>query len=266
MQSITIYFNERCTENIPIGFQWDDCIKNLSCVIENFLEMRNDAKIALPHGQWLADCGGLHFYERLKNVHPNREKYRKIVSKFRTLTETDLQLMQETLWDNQPAHGLNLADSINSWAVILSIAGSAWINHRIEANRHSLDADGNITPPILIDIRNLSSKDHALHWAEKILDWGLTPLPSCVLDKINGHPIVMYQGPLEHNPPHVHLLDQGSRKSLAKYRIDIFERPQGPPDWDSEMEIWISRYRDQLLRSWIRCQRGGFPYKIEVGI
>jgi hypothetical protein len=67
----------------------------------------------------------------------------------------------------------------------------------------------------------------------------------------------------QYTPDFLHLLDQGSRNSLAKYRIDVFERPEGPPTWDTEMKAWVTQYRDQLLRSWTRCQQGGFPFELE---
>jgi hypothetical protein len=167
-------------------------------------------------------------------------------------------------WNEESAHGLTLAEAIQSWAVSLFLDDTVWTQPSVTAQRYELDeSSGNLNGPTPSAIRHLSDTSHAQHWATEIRDWGAIVAQSCVLDKIKGLSVVMYQGPKEHNPPHVHLLDKQSGNSLAKYRIDVFERPKGPPTWDAEMKVWVTRYREQLLKSWARCQQGGLPFEIE---
>lgn len=157
------------------------------------------------------------------------------------------------------------ADEWNhGWAVSLSLPNSPWLQHTVAAQRFVLNDQGNLDGPTECVVGHLSSSYHVQHWQAEILDWGSTIAPSCELAVINGHPVVMFPGPLEHGPPHVHLLESRvSHRTLAKYRIDQFERPKGPPVWDAEMKAWITEHRERLLQSWNRCQRGGHPYALE---
>jgi hypothetical protein len=264
MQPLVIYFNEQCLSDTPEDYHWETGVRKLSSVIDDFFKLRTDAHIAFPAGQWQADCGGLHFYERLKNAYPNKDKYRRLLPKIQSLANSDVQLLHEVYWGGISAHGLTLAEAIQSWAVSLFLDDTVWTQPSINAQRYELDeSSGNLIGPTSSNIRHLSDISHPLHWATEIRDWGAIVAQSCILDKINGLPVVMYQGPKEHNPPHVHLLDKQSGNSLAKYRIDVFERAKGPPTWDAEMKAWVIRYREQLLKSWARCQQGGLPFEIE---
>lgn len=262
MQSICIYFNEQCTGHVTNEYHWGVGIEKMGLVIEAIFEKRSDLSIALPAGQWQTKCGELHLFERIKKAYPNREKYRRLLNRIRRLEETDSQLMQEIYWNGTSADGLNLADSVKSWALSIILDNEHWKQSNITADRCELDSNGDLTTPSPTSIRHLSDLAHIAYWEKEIRDWGATPAQSCILDRVNGHPIVMYQGPKEHNPPHVHRLDKQCRTSLAKYRIDIFERPKGLPNWDGEMKAWIEQYREQLLRSWLRCQQGSFPFAL----
>lgn len=264
MQPLVIYLNEQCLKDTPEDYRWETGVQKLCNVIDDFFKLRTDAHIALPAGQWQADCGGLHFYERLKNAYPNKDNYLRLLPKIKSLTHSDVQLLHEVYWDGKPAHGLTLAVTVQSWAVSLFLDDTVWAQPSVTAQRYELDeSSGNLNGPSPSDIRHLSDVLHTQHWAAEIRDWGATVAPSCVLGKIKGLSVVMYPGPKEHNPPHVHLLDKQSGNSIAKYRIDIFERPNGPPTWDAEMKAWVILYREQLLKSWARCQQGGLPFEIE---
>lgn len=264
MQQLTIYFNEQCMVHAPENYHWESGIKNLCSVIDDFFKIRTDARIAFPFGQLQADCGGRPLNIRIKDAYPNRDMYRSLLIKIESSARSDVRLLHEVYWEGMAAHGLTLADAVQSWAVSLFLPNTPWEQVSITAQRYELDeANGSLNGPTPADIKHLSGNPHTQHWAAAIRDWGATVAPSCILDRINGHPIVMYQGPKEHNPPHVHLLDKQSGTSLAKYNIDVFERPKGQPTWDAEMKAWIARYRVQLLKSWARCQQGGLPFQIQ---
>lgn len=264
MQPLVIYFNEQCQRHTPEDYHWETGIKKLCDVLDGFFKLRTDAYIAFPAGQWHADCGGMPLNIRIKNAYPNKDKYRSFLIKVKHLTNSDIPLLQEVRWERESTQGLTLANAINSWAVSLFLINTIWVQACITAQRYDLDErSGSFDGPNPAEIMHLSESPHAQNWATEIRDWGAIVAPSCVLDKINGHPVVMYQGPKEHNPPHIHLLDKQTGNSLAKYHIDVFERPKGLPTWDAEMKDWINKYRVQLLKSWSRCQQGGFPYELE---
>ena len=264
MQPLVIYFNEQCLNHTLEDYHWKTGIQKLCDVIDSFFRVRMDANIAFSTGLLQADCGGRPLNIRIQESYSNKDKYRNLLRKTINLANSDVQLLQEIYLDEKSAQGLNSADAIKSWAVSLFLINTVWTQPSITGQRYELDEiSGNFNGPTPSIIRHLSEILHMHHWITEIRDWGATVAPSCVLDKLNGHSVVMYQGPKEHNPPHVHLLDKKSGNSLAKYRIDVFERPKGPPTWDAEMKVWVAQYRDQLLKSWARCQQGGLPFEIE---
>lgn len=261
MQPLVIHFNEQCLNGNWDARQWQVRMKNFCNAIDHLFELRSDARIVFPAGQWDAHCDGRPLRVRIKDSY-SREKYRRLLLKVKQLTDNATPFLHEIHWNGQTAQGLTLAGAVQSWALSLCTPNSPWAHATITAQRYELDDNGNLNGPTPCEIRHLAIAPHVTHWTTEIRDWGATIAASCVLDKVKGHPVVMYQGPKEHNPPHVHLLDQSSRNSLAKYRIDVFERPEGPPTWDAEMTVWVNQYRDQLLQSWTRCQQGGLPYEL----
>jgi hypothetical protein len=264
MQPFIIYFNEKCLSRMPEKYHWETGVKDLCNTIDDFFSVRPDAGIAFPAGKLQFDCGGLPLSTRIKEAYPNRDKYRKLLTKIRNLPNLDIQLLKNVYWEEKLAHGLTLADSINSWAVSLFLKDTHLALAIITVQRYELDeVNDKFIGPNESTIKHLSTTSHTQQWIAEIRDWGATVASSCTLEKINGYPVVMYQGPKEHNPPHVHLLDKKSGASLAKYEIEEFSRIKGPPTWDADMKIWIAQYRDQLLKSWARCQQGGLHFIIK---
>ncbi|MBK7003130.1 MAG: DUF4160 domain-containing protein [Rhodoferax sp.] len=189
------------------------------------------------------------------------------MSKVKKLNATGLPPLHEVYevhWNGQPAHGLVLADVQNSWVFSIEPSHNHWSQPSIPATRHGLEEVSAELVVTECKIQNLANTAHCIHWETSIRDWGASVALSCVLDSINGHNIVMYPGPREHNPPHVHVLHKGSSSTLAKYRIEDCALEDGKPTLNSEMRIWLTQYRDQLLISWERCQRGGTPYRLEL--
>lgn len=271
MQSIVLYFNELCFEsNSPRIYQehhWIAAIDELSLVIESVLKIRPDCNISFPLDSWFADCAGNALSERFRK-RLSRDRYRRLLLRIKKIADENGPLLREVHFLQNAALGLTLADVAASawthgWAVSLPFSNSPWLQHTVAAERFVLNDQGILDGPIQCDVSHMSCVKHVEQWEIDIRDWGATIAPSCELAMLNEHPIVMYLGPREHGPAHVHLLvSRGSRETLAKYEINQFNRCKGRPDWDVAMRDWIAEHRDQLLRSWDRCQLGGFPYAI----
>lgn len=274
MEALVLYFNELCLFkelNEPDrDDQWAQCVEGFVQVIERILAIRAECRIAFGPGTWHADCGGNSLCERIRQgLSGSKDRYRRLLMKIKQLPKDNIELGREIRFSGHTTVGLTLADMaanewFHGWAISLSFPNSSWLAPELATQRFTLTEKGELDGPTDCTVGHLSSLDHVLRWHIEIQDWGATVAQSSVLDMIEGHPIVMYSAPLEHEPPHVHLLESpNSHQTLAKYRIDVFERPKGPPKWDAVMKIWVSTHREQLLRSWKRCQRGGHPYVLE---
>jgi len=272
MQALVLYLNELCLAPEPTEldqeYRWTMGAAGLAEAIDSVLAIRPDGNVALPPGSWDADCGGFPLRTRFQQ-RMSPDKYRRLLVRIRQLSNANVVLEREVQFSGREALGLTLADAAaqdwtHSWAVSLSLSNSPWLHHSVPAQRFVLNDQGMLDGPTECVVGHLSCGDHVKHWQAEIRDWGSKVATSSELAVINGHPIVMYPGPLEHGPAHVHLLEsRGSRVTLAKYEINQFKRYKGRPDWDIEMRAWINTNRDQLLRSWDRCQRGGHPYALE---
>jgi hypothetical protein len=179
------------------------------------------------------------------------------------------ELLSEVNYKGISAHGLTMADLVardwqQGWVIGLSWSDARWAQPEIEASRFVLTDNGTFEGPQSCRISHISTTSHVNHWRRALIDWGALVSPSSWLVDIAGHPLVMYSAPREHNPPHIHLLESSSSsKTLAKYRIDVFERASGPPTWDVRVGEWVTEHRKALMRSWMRCQTGGKPYTID---
>jgi hypothetical protein len=83
-----------------------------------------------------------------------------------------------------------------------------------------------------------------------------------MIAEIDNYTIHMYSAPSEHGHPHIHIVDKITHNTFAKYRIDRFERMQGPPNLDATIRNWISTNRASLLISWQNCMNCMHPIKI----
>ena len=272
METLVLYFNELClvagNEALHEEAGWAEGTAAFAKAIERAFALRSDAQIAFSPGTWNADCGGRPFSSRLRE-HLIKDRYGLLLKRSLQLSDSDLPLEQEVRFGGRPSLGLTLAylevdEWGYGWALSIGGQGSPWDTHSLSLDLYVLTDTGDLLGPNACELGNLSRIAHVEHWRSELMDWGAVVATSCQLDEIAGHPVVMYPAPREHGPPHVHMLDsRTSRQTLAKYRIDIFGRPKGPPDWDAEMKEWITTYREQLLRSWDRCQRGKRPLALE---
>jgi hypothetical protein len=271
MSELIIYFNERCLPDFngtPLSLI--NYIDSFISTFEQIIKIRPDAKIGFFDYDWGATYQGLTLPLWIKDrLSSERTRYRRLLTKIKLLTADDVAQDHEVKYLGATAFGLSFADiaatyANHGWAVS-SIGGAndQWASHQLSAQRYVLAGDGTLEGPSSCSIGHLNEPEHVQKWENELLDWGSIVAPSCVLGVIGGHPIVMYPGPKEHNPPHVHLrVSNNHDGDIAKYRIDDFVREKGAPRWDKEMTEWLTKYKDQLLKSWERCQRGGHPYKL----
>lgn len=272
MQSIVLYFNELCLKSTPIEldqeFHWRAGVAGLAEAIDSVLALRPDGNIAFPLESWIDDCGGCPLCVRFRQQLP-KDRYRRLLLRVKKISDLDRPDKREVHFSGHAAFGLTLADMaadewMHGWAVSLALSHSPWLQSTIAGQRLVLNDQGDFDDPIKCVVGHLSSANHVKHWQAEIRDWGANIAASCELTVIDGHPVVMYPGPLEHGPAHVHLLESpGSRRTLAQFEIDQFRRYKGLPTWDTQMKEWITKHREPLLRSWDRCQRGGLPYTLD---
>lgn len=261
MKPLAIYFNEKSLCGTLTQPDWSQGVEALFDVLNGFLAERPDGDIVFTHDSWNSTCGDRPLaaqFEKMKSG--NRTRYQKFRLKVRRISR-DAQLDQEVFWRDETAEGLTLAAVHDSWCFSIAAAHADWAMHQIQARCDVMDESGNLSSTACT-VKNLANQAHLAAWKTLIQDWGLTVAASSVLDSLKGHDVVMYSFPREHNPPHVHVLHKGSGETLAKYRIEDGMREDGKPTLDAEMRVWLACYKDQLLRSWKRCERGGHPYQL----
>lgn len=247
--------------------RWLEALDNLAKALDSAFALRHDCRLGFPPDCWNADCGGLPLAQRFRNS-LSKERYLRVLARAVHLSGGDLDLAREVRFQGAASVSMTCADMAaaragRGWVASLAANNSHWQVHTLQGARTVLQDSGESTGPDPCEIGNLAAESHVQHWRSDLLDWGRTVAASAHLADVAGHPVVMYSAPLEHGPPHVHLLEsRNAPRTLAKYRIDVFERAKGPPHWDAEMREWVADYQDQLLQSWQRCQAGGHPYAL----
>ena len=219
-------------------------------------------KIAFPEGFWHALHSGKPLYVWLKQW-LERDQYRWFISKLQE-NHTQENLVSDVYFNDKKAWGMTLSHLAQSWVFSFPVSDSPWVSFEIAATEYRLEDSG--IGEHACSISQLASEDHAAHWHNDLADWGREVAPDNIVWEFADHVIEMY--PLDHGHAHVHLVARGKygagghAKTVAKYRIDRFERMEGPPRWDGDMCEWVKKHKDQLLLSWGRCKRGGHPYRI----
>lgn len=272
MQFLTLYFNEIClVDSHPANLDKsiDDFMDVMESVIALRLEMQSDCVFGFLSDSLHADCWGRPLISRLSShAQSKKDRWRRIQSRIKPLDFLPGSLPIEVNFQGHVAKGMTLAAlcanvSQKSWVLSIIAQQKLWAQLKIEVDYSILDENANIHIG-KCEIGNLSQPKHIDQWKDDLLDWGASPNESSVLDHLEGRPIVMYLAPLEHNPPHIHLLESRSgNQTYAKYRIDDGVREKGKPTFDAQMKEWINTYKDQLLRSWHRCQRELHPFELK---
>lgn len=264
MPNLIMYFNELCLEaqHPPSTHTWRESAKNLAVTLDALLSIRADCFIAVPQKGWIKGPENIRLNDEFKAALQPKEKYQRLLMRIRELPDLPVDLLHEVRFETKNTQALTLTELSQSWAVSLPIPDSAWLPNEIQAQHFRLNEQGQWHQPENIAVNHISQAPHIQEWEEKIRDWGWEISASSVLDELQGHRIVMYSAPLEHNPPHVHLLRPDSSSTFAKYRVDKFALEKGQDTYNREMKVWVEKFYPQLMTSWDRCQRGGHPYAL----
>jgi hypothetical protein len=177
----------------------------------------------------------------------------------------DAALDREVQIAGESGFGLLLAHLSESWSVSLLPTPPKWDQVEIDALKVCLEEVGILESQCTV--RHVARPDHVAHWKNQLVEYGFEADGSNVIAKLGDLDVEMY--PLDHGYPHIHLVDRRpdgtSRRpvTVAKYRIDKFERMEGGPRYDSELKEFTCRNREHLMRSWNACQRGEHPFQLE---
>lgn len=269
MKPLVLYFNELSAPpaEMPPELEaaWKSWALMLFACLRQVSHHQPGVTLIFPCGHWHELCGTKPLSAWVRGW-LGKTEYQWLLSKLRNVCHMDSQDI-DVYFNEQKAVGLTFSHLVGSWTFSFPIINSNWLFPSITATECRLVGD-DITERVCV-IKHLSNSAHAIHWREEMADWGRELAVANTIDSLASYPIQMY--PLDHGYPHVHLIDPqlftpiGRPKTLAKYRVDRFERMEGLPSWDKDMCFWIEQHRDLLLCSWERCQRGGHPYRITGG-
>ncbi|NMG14474.1 hypothetical protein [Aromatoleum bremense] len=266
MKSLVLYFNELSAPpgGMPpeLEADWKTWTLELFACLQQVSRHQPDVTMALPTGHWHELCGAKPLSAWVREW-LGRTEYQRLLPRLRNVCPMD-SLDTDVYFNNQKAVGLSFSHLVGSWAFSFPVANSDWLSSSITASACRLE--GEDIAEQACEIQHVANCAHATRWQQNLVDWGRGLTEGNTIGELANYPIQMY--PLDHGYPHVHLVDPqrltptGRPKTLAKYRIDRFERMEGPPSWDNDMRSWIERHTKLLLSSWGRCQRGQHPYRI----
>lgn len=201
MQPLVIYFNEKSLSGNLSNYDWQVEIQNLCKIIDDFFQLRSDGKIRFSDVHWSTTVGEKTLADQFRLAYKDsRDKYRRFLLRAEKNNIDFSSLLHEVYWESELAHGLTLANSNASWVFSILKTHHRWEKETIVCQSYNLDDAGDCFS-ISCDVQNIASNVHFEIWKNKIIDWGSSVAESCTLDSINGHSIVMYPGPKEHNPP-----------------------------------------------------------------
>lgn len=269
MHPYIVFFNELCVENITQNLapeQWQEAVSIFSVTASKLLPLRRDLKIGFLHGTLNHDCHGTSLLDSLRS-RMRRDAYLLLLKRTEHFGNDDLPLLTDALFEKKSGKGILLAAKSSlstSFGCTVSLdTGATWKQDTLVVCCSELEEGSTDLIESEISLAHISCNDHVAKWENKLIDWGKTIATSWKIFEFHGMPIVMYPGPKEHPPAHIHLLDaNGSGNTIAKYEILNFSRAKGPPTWDAEIEHFINTHRADLLRSWKRCQAGEKPISI----
>lgn len=264
MRPLMIYFNELsspCAEpDITPGAEWRERATTVFQCVREISRRQEDFDLAFVTGHWHGLSGGKPLSQWIKHW-IGKGNYQWLLSRVKNVAPPALDC--EVRFQNRKADGLTHAHLAESWVLSFPLPNSSWLVPDVAVIELCLGTDGLSERECVI--KNLGAVDHVRHWGQELADWGRDLASNNVIATIAGFPLMMY--PNDHGYAHVHLVDpsmtkEGRKCTLAKYRIDQFERMEGHPRWDSEIRPWIERHRTDLLIAWERCQQGGHPVQI----
>jgi len=233
---------------------------SLSAFLE-VLTVRPDCRLSFTKGTFHGQVADRPLQSWLE-VWLGKERWRKLRS--RAVQPSAQSLMPahslecELTCNGRHGEGITRAYIADSWTLSLGSEVNGFTDHQIRAVKTTIDSDGQVN----VDVPNLADSKHVGQWSGDLAVWGQIVSTNHVVAKLDRYSIIMY--PLDHGYPHVHVHVQDDPKLNAKYRVDFFEplTSKRPVGLDAVMETWIEQRRDHLVRSWARCQAGGFPLKL----
>ena len=264
MELNTLFFNDLSAEDAGNTTPPGNCIyaiRSFSDVATNSLKAKRELSFGFPNDILHREIHNKSLLQHLKDS-MQRSAFGLLMSKIKYFDATETPLHIQIRHQDRASTGILFAAislQATSFGCVISIdVENKWSTPLIEVNLDELTPEG--VDSKKQTIANISCNDHIEQWRDSLLDWGAQIATNWKVWELNGMPVVMYPGPLEHPPPHVHLLDpNGSRRTVAKYLVEPFERAKGSNKWDSEMRDFIEQNRESLLRSWELCQRGKKP-------
>jgi len=192
------------------------------------------------------------------------DRFAWLIGRFRNL-QIDELLECEMKVNGEASLGLLFSHSKESWSVSLLPNPPEWDQVNIDA-LHICLLNGNLSER-QCSIRHIARVEHVEHWSEQIAEYGFESDGSNVIAQCAELDVDMY--PLDHGYPHIHLVnrraDGVTRKpvTVAKYRIDLFERMEGEPRYDSAALEFVTRNRAHLMSCWEACRRGEHPFQLD---
>lgn len=269
MDSQTIFFNDLCVEDarqLSTAHSWIDGLTSFSDAVKQVLLLKRNLKIGF-HGDTLnTTIHNTSLWEHFRHS-LQKEAWLLMLRNVEYFDESQLSPGINASFGSRNSVGISCAvESVRTTtfgcAISVNLA-NMWSTESLVVNCDELSDDQVDQRKSIVEVAHISSKEHIERWRDSILNWGYQIANSWKIHELEGMPIVMYPGPKEHPPAHIHLLDRnGSGQTVAKYLIEVFERAKGPPIWDGYMKHFIESNRDVLLRSWELCQKGKKPIAI----
>lgn len=266
MKPLVLYFNELSAPPIAIthaqSMEWRQCAAVLFACLRKVARHQPQITIAFPSGCWHAVLGEKPLSAWLQEW-LERSQYQWLLSKVRNIDSLPLEIT-DVYFGETKAIGLTMSFVAGAWSCSFPVSNSSWLSHSIDAIQYRLE--GNDVVQSMCTVRHLSNDLHVAYWEDSLHEWGRILAENNTVGDHHGYLLQMY--PLDHAPPHIHLIDpvilasDRRPRTLAKYRIDRFERMEGEAQWDNQVRSWIERNRDDLLLSWERCIRGKHPFRV----
>jgi len=261
LRPLIVYLNERSLcANATVGageYELKAAADQLWRGLRVARRERRELSLAVTSADWHAQLLNLPFSVQMRRW-LGADRYTQLLGILRHSEHTLASI--EVAHSGTVSAGLTLALIANSWAISLVRAMSPWAGTTIRARRFELLDNGNAAEEDC-DVRNIGTEAHGVYWTETIQGWGQAEAANNELALVAEHVVEMY--PLDHGYPHVHLVSRNPPgRTVAKYRVDVFSRLEGLPDFDNAMRNWIEEHREALLQSWLRCQKGQHPYRL----
>lgn len=260
-----IYFNELSLYFPPLN-DWDDSYRTLIKLKNEIIETRSDIRFAYTRKAISTTHNNIHLFENLKILIKNKDQYRRIINRITENNEEDqLELCIKAPQVNTEIDliGAKLALANNSLIFSISTQFKNSNSKHFDIQIEKIQPDGYIQITNQ-NLRHLSIIDHVETWKSEIISYGYKRSNSRTIKNFGGYSIVMYPGPKEHNPPHVHLISQDSKSDIAKYRIDVPLKIKGSQtEFHTDILEWINSNKNDLLNSWQHCQLGNHPFNIK---